>query len=268
MEKIGLLIAGSYVAFVTYRVLILAVFGAFFVAGLLLRSFFGLEGEPFLPIAGLLQRLGDNVVAVGIAAVASVASVLWIGSGSIDRALARIPGLVVALTLSAVVGITVVVDARYGISPVAARLPSPLAEGHDLSPEAMTLEEIVYFTGVKPRVETVGILTYRDAARRFVLEDPAGSLPPVALDLYERRKLFVTSFVEMRSLSGETEARPELYALVEPFVGRRVRVTGSASNGAVRAHVSDLRSATASQEAPPPAASRAVVPPPDPGDPS
>lgn len=250
MKKAGILIAGSYVTFLTFSVLVLVVFVALFTGGLVLRGLIGLEVEPLLPIASLVLQLDSSAWYLGIPAVASVACALWIASDAVDRMLDRIPLPVVILALSAVLTITGFVDAWYGISPAAKWLPPPPAEGHELAPETMTLEEIVYFTNVSPRVTTMGILACSDTMRRCTLEDPTRQIPPVKVGFYVRRNLAHSSFAEMRSIGRGSADPPETDALVAPFLGKHVQVTGSASNAAIRAHVSDLRLAASSEDSP------------------
>lgn len=259
LKASALRVAGAYAAFVAIEVLFLLAFGASFVGGLLLRSFFGLEAEPFLPIASLFQRLGNSDLFVSLAAVGSTEWVLRMGSGAVDRALARAPLGVVPLALSAVVSIAGFVDARYGVSPLAKWLPAPPAEGHELASGQMALADVVHFTGHARRIETVGVLAYQAGLRRFVLEDPEGRVPSVKLDLYERRKLFSISFAELRSAGDASRALPDLHARVAPWLGMRVQVAGSATNAAIRAHVSDVRLAAALQDAEPSQESRGAL---------
>lgn len=107
----------------------------------------------------------------------------------------------------------------------------------------MTVEEILYFTDVRPRVEMEGVLDYEERAGRFVLKDPDSTVRGITVRFYHGRSLFGSSFDEMREVGDGRQTRGGLYSQAEPQLGRRVRITGSVSNGHIRAQITEVEPA-------------------------
>ena len=223
--------------------MLLLLFAGFFMIAILARYFFGMEAVAPFGIAGLAGLLGDHLVAVaGLSLITVLIYFAVAGRQLKERIYRSRPAFFISALLFLLVS-ALAIDAGYRVTPISALLPDPPSEHHHARVERMTVEEILYFTDVKPRVETEGVLDFEERMRRFVLKDPDSTGRGITVRFYHGRSLFGSSFDEMREIGDGRQTRSVLYSQVEPHLGRRVRITGSVSNGHIRAQITEVEPA-------------------------
>lgn len=227
---------GFYLGCLAYVLITNALFYLFTMTMIVLHIL-GIDSAVLQVISYGFNVARNHETAMYVAGLAFFCGLAIVTPGHFDSQGKKYPGVLFlsAVTILFVAG--VVADFQYGVTPLSdiSLLESTYNERHLPVEHHFSVENVMHLedrlSGVLAEAE--GVLDYQPQMRRFILRSASHEGHYVKLFFFKGQR---TIFSEMHK-----DDKPRYHEMLEPVIGRRIRVLGKCVNGQIDVELADVQ---------------------------